>query len=98
MVLLDALYGEPDKFARWIEQERGQAFFVSAYASSSKGKNAALRERLESDGVPTVTGVPDSLGPGTVAFVDCGDVDHADFVTHAWTNDPITAVLMRVSR
>ena len=24
VVLLDALYGEPDKFARWIEQERGK--------------------------------------------------------------------------
>ena len=32
VVLLDALYGEPDKFARWIEQERGHAFFVSAYS------------------------------------------------------------------
>ncbi len=98
VVLLDALYGETDKFARWIEQERGRAFFVSAYASSSKAENAALRERLERDGVPTVTGVPDSLGPGTVAFVDSGDVAHEDFVTHAWTSDPITDVLTRVSR
>ena|SRR6185437_6728136 len=98
VLLLDALYGEPDKFARWIEQERGQAFFVSAYSSSSKPENAALRARLERDGVPTVSGVPDSLGPGTVAFIDAGDVDHADFVTRAWTSDPITAVLTRVSR
>jgi hypothetical protein len=98
VVLLDALYGEPDKFARWIEQERGQAFFVSAYSPSTKAENAALRERLERDGVPTVSGVPDSLGPGTVAFVDAGEVDHADFVTRAWTSDPITDVLTRVSR
>jgi len=98
VLLLDALYGEPDKFARWIEQERGQAFFVSAYSSSSKAQNAALRARLERDGVPTVSGVPSSLGPGTVAFVDSGDADHEDFVTRAWTSDPIADVLTRVSR
>ena len=98
VLLLDALYGEPDKFARWIEQERGQAFFVSAYSASSKPENAALREKLERDGVPTLAGVPDRLGPGTVAFVDSGDVAHEDFVTRAWTGDPITDVLTRVSR
>jgi hypothetical protein len=98
VVLLDALFGEPDKFARWIEQERGQAFFVSAYSSSSKSENEALRARLERDGVPTVSGVPDTLGPGTVAFVDSGGAAHEDFVSYAWTSDPITAVLTRVSR
>jgi hypothetical protein len=98
VVLLDALYGEPDKFARWIEQERGRAFFVSAYSTTSKAENHALRERLEHDGVPTETGVPATLGPGTVAFVDSGDVDHEGFVNFAWTSDPITDVLMRVSR
>ena len=97
VVLLDALYGEPDKFARWIEQERGRAFFVSAYSSSSKAENRTLRERLEHDGISTETGVPATLGPGTVAFVDSGDVSHEDFVNFAWTGDPITDVLMRVS-
>jgi hypothetical protein len=98
VVLLDALYGEPDKFARWIEQERGRAFFVSAYSASSKSENAALRARLERDGVPTVSGVPQALGPGVVAFVDAGDVAHEDFVSYAWTSDPIADVLARVSR
>jgi hypothetical protein len=98
VVLMDALYGETDKFARWIEQERGQAFFVSAYSASSKGENAALRARLERDGVTTVSGVPDRLGPGTVAFVDSGAVAHEDFVSYAWTGDPLTDILMRVSR
>lgn len=98
VVLLDALYGEPDKFARWIEQERGRAFFVSTFSSSSAKENRAMRARLERDGVPTVSGVPDTLGPGTVAFVDAGDVPHEDFVSHAWTNDPISDVLSRMSR
>jgi hypothetical protein len=98
VVLLDALYGEPDKFARWIEQERGRAFFVSAYSASSKTENADLRARLERDGVATVEGVPATLDPGVVAFVDAGDVAHEDFVNYAWTSDPLTDVLARVSR
>jgi hypothetical protein len=98
VVLLDALYGEPDKFARWIEQERGRAFFVSAYSSSSKPENVALRARLERDGVPTVTGVPATIGSGLVAFVDAGDVAHEDFVSRAWTSDPLSDLLARVSR
>ncbi|MDE3177212.1 MAG: hypothetical protein KGM15_14010 [Pseudomonadota bacterium] len=98
VVLLDALYGEPDKFARWIEQERGRAFFVSAYSASSKSENKALRARLERDGVPTVAGVPATLDAGVVAFVDSGDVAHEDFVNYAWTSDPLTDVLARVSR
>ena len=72
VVLLDALYGEPDKFARWIEQERGRAFFVSAYSTSSKAENNALRARLERDGVSTVAGVPTALDANVVAFVDSG--------------------------
>lgn len=98
VVLLDALYGEPDKFARWIEQERGRAFFVSAYSTSSKAENNALRARLERDGVSTVAGVPTALDANVVAFVDSGDVAHEDFVNYAWTSDPLTDVLARVSR
>jgi hypothetical protein len=98
VVLLDALYGEPDKFARWIEGEVGHAFFVSAYSASSKSENLAMRERLDRDGVKTETGLPDRLEPGTVAFVDAGDVRHEDFVNVAWTGDPLTDVLSRISR
>ena len=57
-----------------------------------------MRERLERDGVTTVSGVPATLEPGVVAFVDSGDVGHDDFVNFAWTSDPITDVLARVSR
>lgn len=98
VVLLDALYGEPDKFASWVESETGRAFFVSAYSGSSKAENQALRARLERDGITTQSGVPDSLRPGVVAFVDAGDVRHEDFVNSAWTSDPLTDVLSRVSR
>jgi hypothetical protein len=98
VALLDALYGEVDKFARWIESSRGGAFFVSAYSTSTREQNAALRTQLQRAGVAVENRLPDSLGPGVVAFVDSGDVNHDSFVNVAWTGDPLSAVLSRVER
>ena len=42
VVLLDAIYGEADKWREWVEGARGHAFFVSAYSVSSKDGNEAL--------------------------------------------------------
>ncbi len=98
VVLLDALYGEEDKFAHWIEGARYRAFFVSAFSNSSRDQNLSLRTRLERDGVAVQSSLPDSLRAGTVAFVDSGDVRHEDFVSAAWTSDPLRDVLARVER
>jgi hypothetical protein len=98
VVLLDALYGEPDKFADWVRRESPGAFFVSAYSASSKSQNLALEARLRSSGVAVTDGLPDSLHGGVVAFVDAGAASHDDFVTSAWTGDPLTDVLSRMGR
>ena len=83
LVLLDALYGERDKFVGWAEGPGRSAFFVSAYSTSSREGNDAVRSQLEAAGVSTVSGLPAELTPGVVAFVDAGSVDHNDFVTSA---------------
>ena len=57
-----------------------------------------MRARLERDGVRPQTGVPDTLRPGVVAFVDAGDVSHDDFVNVAWTSDPLRDVLSRMAQ
>ena len=98
VVLLDALYGEADKFERWVEELHSGAFFVSAYSTSTRDQNAALRSQLQRDGVAVENSLPDDLRPGVVAFVDSGDVNHDDFVNVAWTSDPLSAVLSRVDR
>jgi hypothetical protein len=98
VVLLDALFGEPDKFADWVRRESPQAFFVSAYSSSSKSQNLALEAKLRAAGVPITDGLPDSLHSGVVAFVDASGASHDDFVTAAWTGDPLTDVLTRMAR
>jgi hypothetical protein len=98
VVLLDALYGEQDKFVDWIERSRNRAFFVSAYSRSSHEENEAMRQRLTQAGVRVQSGMPQRLGPGVVAFVDAGDADHNSFVSSAWTSDPLRDVLGRVAQ
>jgi len=98
VVLLDAVYGEEDKWVDWIESARSHAFFVSAYSKSSRDGNDSLRARLEKDGLKPDTTLPDALGPGVVAFVDSGDVEHNDFVNVAWTSDPLKDIFGRMVR
>ena len=96
VVLLDALYGERDKFVGWVEGPGRNAFFVSAYSGSSKAGNEAVRAELEAAGVATTTGMPAALTPGVVAFVDAGEVDHNDFLTSAWGGAPLRDILSRI--
>jgi hypothetical protein len=96
VVLLDALYGERDKFVSWAEGPGRNAFFVSAYSTSSRAGNDAVRSQLEAAGVPTVSGLPAQLTPGVAAFVDAGSVDHNDFVTSAWGGAPLRDIFSRI--
>jgi hypothetical protein len=96
LVLLDALYGERDKFVNWAEGPGRRAFFVSAYSTSSREGNEAIRSQLEAAGVPTVSALPAALTPGVVAFVDAGSVDHNDFVTSAWGGAPLRDIFSRI--
>ena len=96
LVLLDALYGERDKFVEWVEGAGRSAFFVSAYSTSSREGNQAVRAELEQSGVQTETGLPAALTPGVAAFVDEGEVDHNDFVTSAGGGAPLRDILSRI--
>jgi hypothetical protein len=96
VVLLDALYGERDKFVNWVEGPGRNAFFVSAYSTSSREGNEAIRAELEQAGVRAESGLPPSLTSGVVAFVDAGSVDHNDFVTSAWGGAPLRDIFARI--
>ena len=96
VVLLDALYGERDKFVNWAEGPGRNAFFVSAYSTSSREGNEAVRADLQAAGVQIVTGLPAELSRGVVAFVDAGSVDHNDFVTSAWGGAPLRDIFSRI--
>jgi len=94
VLLLDALYGEVDKYADFIARHPN-AFFVSAYTSSSARGNEALQQHLSERDFPFDTSLPPRL-QGSVAFLRTSGADHEDFVTRAWVDDPIRVVLERM--
>lgn len=97
VILLDALYGQLDKFADWLTT-RPAAFFVSAFGKAAREENAALQRILRERGVAFQTTLPARLTPRTVAFIAAGDdVKHNDFVTAAWVEDPLKVLLRRIS-
>src|SRR5260221_8887832 len=97
LILMDALYGDEDKFAAWMAARRRQAFLLSAYTESTKDENATLQGLLDKRRVAYGKGLPSALNPGTVAFAACGGIDmHGDFVTRAWRPDPLKYALAMI--
>ena len=96
VILLDAPYGELDKFASWLEK-RPPAFFVSAYGKAARDENSALKRMLVERGIRFRDELPPTLARGNVAFVPAPDeTRHVDFVTEAWVKDPLRALLRRI--
>jgi hypothetical protein len=97
VILLDALYGDSEKFADWIEDHRQNAFLVSAFTASSAPENGALQDQLMQDGVSLTLDLPPCLEAGDIVFLDTGThVAHNDFVTEAWTRDPLKQLFDRI--
>ena len=69
MLLLDALYADEEKFAKWIAQRRPAIFFFSAYGKSARDNNATLQRLLTERNVSFQTTRPASLAKGSVAFL-----------------------------
>jgi hypothetical protein len=95
LVLLDALYAGIDTFADWIANNRS-TFFVSSYTPYTEHHNADLEHLLNEHSVPYGSELGRNHLQGTVTFLPAGDVPHRDFVTHAWTDNPITDILARM--
>jgi hypothetical protein len=95
VVLLDALYAGIDKFADWIADNRS-AFFVSSYTPHTAHHNADLARLLGERAVPYDSELRGNHLQGMVAFLPAGDVSHRDFVTHAWADNPIKDILLRM--
>jgi hypothetical protein len=98
VILLDALYGQEDKFARWIARRDPSAFFASVYTDSTRENQQRLRELLRARQIAVRDGLGSGLGPGIVLFADAGSKDlHADLVTQGWVIDPVKLLLSSVS-
>ena len=95
--LLDAVYGELDKFASWIENNRS-GFFVSAYTHYTKRHDQELMQMLRDKGIAVSDDMDGPLRPGSVVFVETPEgVTHRDYVTHAWTENPVKEVLVKMA-
>ena len=96
VVLLDAVYGELDRYANWLA-DRPSAFLVSAYTRATQGRNAELERMLRQRGVASDSGLGPDLSRGGGTFVATGaSATHTDYVTQAWTEHPIADVLRRL--
>ncbi len=96
IVLLDALYGDMDTFANWIST-RDKAFFVSAYANSTRARNTELASMLKGHDVIVGTKLKGPLRGGSVTFISTApETEHRNFVTQAWAHHPIKDLLQRL--
>ena len=97
VVLLDALYGELGSFAQWIKKTQS-AVFISAYTGSTRRQHRELAQRLEAENVRYTTELGTHLWRGRVALLATDDeVNHQDFVTRAWTANPVADVLAKLN-
>ncbi|MGZ5872623.1 MAG: alpha/beta hydrolase [Bradyrhizobium sp.] len=97
VLLLDAVYGELDKFASWITNNRS-GFFVSAYTRYTQRHDQELMQILRDKGIAISDDMDGSLRPGSVVFVKTPDgVTHRDYVTHAWADKPLREVLVKMA-
>jgi hypothetical protein len=97
VVLLDAVYGELDKFASWIANNRS-GFFVSAYTQYTQRHDQELMQMIRDKGISVSDDMDGPLRPGSVVFVKTPDgVTHRDYVTHAWTDRPVREVLAKMA-
>jgi hypothetical protein len=98
VVLLDAVYGQLDKFAAWIENNRS-GFFVSSYTHYTARHDQELMRMLRDKGIAVSEEMDGPLRGGRVVFVETGEgITHRDYVTRAWTKNPVQDVLVRMAQ
>jgi hypothetical protein len=96
IILMDALFGEIDKFATWLTT-RPPAFFLSAYTRASKTENMELQRLLTEQKIAFDTTLVPRLRQGDISFLAASpDTSHLEFMSHAWVNDPLKILLAKI--
>ncbi len=94
VILLDALYDEEERYARWFAATRARSFLISLYTESTATRQAILMDRLRQRRIAIGTTLPAAIRPGTAAFVDCGSIRrHGRFVLEGPPQDPVRVLL-----
>ena len=84
-----------DRQPDWITYNRS-TFFVSSYTPHTARHNAYLERLLRERSVRYSSELRNSHLRGMVTFLPAGDISHRDFVTHAWADNPIKDILVRM--
>jgi hypothetical protein len=79
----------------WITYNRS-TFFLSSYTPHTAHHNAYLERLLRERSVPYSSELRNGHLQGVVVFLPAGDISHRDFVTHAWADNPIKDILVRM--
>ena len=97
VILLDALYGELDKFEKWIAGDRYRRFFVSGYLGSTRARNLQFQQLLDNRGIKYRMALDERIRPGSITFLPgrSGE-NHHSYVTRAWTDNPLADILNRL--
>jgi hypothetical protein len=95
IVLMDSLYSGIDRFASWITENRS-GFFVSSFTPHLRAHNMELQSALRARSVPFGSELKPDHMAGSVTFLPAGPISHRDFVTHAWADNPVKDVLVRL--
>jgi hypothetical protein len=97
VILLDALYGELDKFEKWIAGDRYRRFFVSGYLGSTRSRNLQLQKILSERNIRYSMSLAERLRPGSITFIPGRNGErHHDYVTRAWAPNPLADLLNRL--
>lgn len=96
VILFDAWLDERARLVNWLATKRNDAFLLSAYGPAARADNAALKKELAGRGLAGRDGRPGILSPGSIWFVDAGTAEHKDFMTKAWTADPLKVLLSQI--
>ena len=98
VVLLDAVYGEMDKFASWIAEQPLRLLRQLLYALHRAARPGADAACCATKGIAIAEDMDGPLRPGSVVFVETGDgITHRDYVTQAWTGNPVKDVLVKMA-
>ncbi len=98
VVLLDAHYGSQEIFFEYAIRvaKRRQGYFVTAHTETTQRRVREFENALREEKVPIEREPPQRLLPGMIVVIKVeGTFLHHNFVTSAWTENPITDLLKK---
>ena len=95
VLLVDALYGEFEKFENWFRQNHRDRFFVSLYTSSTQQYNLKLSQDLQEENLPLKREIPGKIQRG-LAYFGHSPAEHQDVIQVGPPADPIELMLKGV--